>query len=112
MKTLIDAEQAVGKVVENVTTHNEYAAIHFTDGTALVLEGDSEFSGQVYVEESDCKPNMVDANHLGLVTNDEYFQWAAERDRAREPQERETLQALIAKHPELARELVKGQENA
>ena len=72
MKTqLKTADEATGKIVERVVTHECYVAVHFTDGTVLVSVGYEKYGGVVLEVGYTCDVSRRDALELGIATRQE-----------------------------------------
>lgn len=113
MKTLVSAAAASGKVVTEVILSEDVAALHFQDGTAMVLrarawaEGEAELS---VVERGDQlrRWSAAVADELGLFTPEESAErrafeerLAAERQAARDAAELREYQRLKFKFGDL-----------
>lgn len=88
IKVLQDATEAVGKTVKSADYCGRYAAVLFTDGTALVFESSSGYDGDSTVEVCGDMPNATDAMLCGLISRERHDE-LRERERVADNERRE-----------------------
>ncbi|RLC83556.1 MAG: hypothetical protein DRJ03_16890 [Chloroflexi bacterium] len=106
IKQLPTKEEATGKTVAKivVSSHPEYLAIHFTDGTAYVVEAEEDYDGTpIFVPPSEITEDHILLS-LELITDEEHaLRWqkeVASRELRKEKEERKQYEKLKAKYGE------------